>query len=167
MWVSIPRSNPSRSERTYALLVRSARRDVYPFEGRFFRCGARVNEAALRPTPAFPEVPLLIEFAGTDRSGWGHNRSNDIHVLWRYDRRRGLFREVARTKSRGPEWRVDLQAVLERELVAPDLDFAELATEATTRILKVLDRELAELPGDGRVRAMSFLHDEIAARLVA
>jgi hypothetical protein len=86
----------------------------HPFAGVFLRSGAVVDGASLWPTSDYPAIPLLIEFAGSDRSGRGHNRSLDIHVLWRFDGR--AFREVARVKSQGREWVFDFLPIVEREI---------------------------------------------------
>lgn len=164
--IRIPRSAPGRRDRTYAqLILRIPPHPCVPFEGRFFRCGSTVEDGDLHPTPDYPATPLLVEFAGSDRTGRGHNRSNDVHVLWRY--RDGHWIELARTLSQGPEWVFHMRPIVERELVAAPIDYAEIAGRVSNRVLELLDQELNELAGEGRARVMSFLWDQFTARLVA
>jgi hypothetical protein len=162
MRVSIPRTAPRRAERTYALLVLrpSPRRKL--FEGVFLRTGSLVDEAALRPSPHYPEIPLLIEFAGNDGSGRGHNRSRDIHVLWRFIG--GAWEEIARTLSQGSEWFDHLAPIVRRELVRPAVDHVAEARAAAGRLAALIDGELSQLAEEGRERALAFLYDQVAAR---
>lgn len=139
---------------------------MQPFEGRLFRCGMRVAVSDLRPTVDYPEVPLLIEYAGNDASGSGHNRSNDIHLLWRYEA--GAWVQLARVASQGCEWVFDILPIVQRELAAAALpQSVDDAEKVSNLVLGVLDRELLTLAGEGRARALSFLWDQFAARLVA
>ncbi|HEX4138392.1 MAG TPA: hypothetical protein VHY84_27525 [Bryobacteraceae bacterium] len=149
---------------TYAQLIRNVNRHgPIPFDGRFFKTGSRVEESDLRPDPEWPETPLLIEYAGNDRSGRGHRRANDIHVLWKFEHHEWI--EIDRITSQGPEWWHHLQPAVLRELAAPLVNLAELAGKATDRILDMLDRELDVLEDDGRKRVMSFLYDQFTARM--
>lgn len=143
------------------------RASVCAFEGTLQRTGSRVPEASLWPTPEYPETPLLIEYAGHDRSGRGHRRSNDLHVLWRYDPELGIWIELARVWSQGPEWYHHLLPIVLAQLRASCQNDVEIAGKATERVLHVLDRELAVLPIDGRDRAMSFLYDAFTARFMS
>ena len=167
--IRIPRTAESRRARTYAQLVLrvTTLRGRPSFEGIFFRCGAAVEEAALRPTPEYPEIPLLIEYAGNDRTGRGHRRSNDIHILWRWNPARREWDEIARMLSQGPEWLHDLAPVVRRRVASPPRRFVELAGDATARVLATLDGELAVLEDEGRERVMAFLYDQFTARFVA
>jgi hypothetical protein len=164
--VVIPRSNPGRRERTYAQLILSVHRTrLMPFDGTFFRTGAQVDEEALHPTPGYPELPLVIEFAGSTGTGRGHNRSPDVHVLWQYSA--GAWNELARVTSQGPEWIPHMLPIVEQLLVALPANQIEAAAEASERVLCFLDEELERLTDEGRERAMSFLYDRFSARLVA
>jgi hypothetical protein len=166
--VRIPRTCPDRKQLTWALLIARvfprARNSFQIFEGTHLRPGSRVHEADLRPTPDHPETPLLIEYAGNDRTGRGHNRSNDIHVLWKYEINGWV--ELARVTSQGPEWVTHLMPMALKHMRGSIPNDAEIAGKATRRILEVLDRELEGLAADGRERAMSFLYDEFTARLL-
>jgi len=139
------------------------------FEGKFFRTGSRVELADLHPTDEYPLVPLLIEYAGNDRTGRGHRRSNDIHVLWRFDAARSDWDEIARVLSQGPEWVSHLAPIARREMETgqPVIAFVEVAGAVTARVLAVLDSELGNLEAEAAMRVMSFLYDQFTARLMA
>ena len=115
----IPRTCRHRGQLTYAkLLVR-----VYPhramanaFEGKLLKPGALIDEAELRPTLEYPAIPLLLEYAGNDRTGRGHRRSHDIYLLWRYDRAYGGWEELVRCASQGADWIQHLKPVALAEL---------------------------------------------------
>lgn len=172
--VAIPRTCPRRQDLTYArLLLR-----VYPlrtmanaFEGVLLKPGAMVDESALWPSPEYPEIPILLEYAGSDRTGRGHNRSNDVYLLWRYDRARGAWVEIARSVSRGAEWIERIKAVALLELGLPVLpaDPADTASAAgiTDRVLGLLDRELERLCPQDRHLVMNFVYQEFSARAAA
>jgi len=174
--VRIPRTSESRRERTYAQLVLRVTRvnGRADFEGPLFRCGADIDEAALHPTPEYPEIPLLIEFAGQDRAGRLHRRADGyggrqyryLHLLWSWNAKRGDWEEVARIVSEGAEWLHDLAPIVRRLIASPPRRFVEVAGDATARILATLDGELAVLEDEGRERVMAFLYDQFTARFV-
>jgi hypothetical protein len=163
----------SKTERSYALLVLRLGRNraLRNFEGRLFRCGALVEESALWPAPHYPRVPLLIEYAGREsaaanaKPARGHNRARDIRILWRYDRERGEWDELARILSEGSHWYADLAPIVERELVPPDIDHVSEARAAAGRLAALIDTELGALASEGREHALAFLFDEIAGRI--
>jgi hypothetical protein len=162
--IRIPCSN-DRRQATYAQLIRRVNmRGSIPFEGRLLRTGAAIEEADLRPTPEWPETPLLIEYAGNDRSGHGHRRSNDLHILWRFDA--GEWIEIARISSQGPEWHYHLVPIVRREICSAPVNFVEVAGKITELVLALLDHELDGLEDEGRARTMSFLYDKFTARFV-
>jgi hypothetical protein len=154
-----------RAAASYVLLVRRVPRRAAVFPGQFFRAGATIDDSALWPSPAWPANPLLIEFAGSDGTGRGWRRSPDIHILWRYDRERGVFDEIARLRSFGMEWFHNLVPIVEREIRLRPPDHGEEAQRAVERLVAALDRESDELADEGRERALAMLYDEIAARL--
>jgi hypothetical protein len=154
-----------RAPAGYALLVRRLPKRGAIFPGRFFRAGSRVEETELRPSAAWPEIPLLIEFAGNDGAGHGWNRAPDVHILWRYDRGRREFEEIARVRSHGAEWFHHLAPIVDREIRRPDPDHVEEARAASLRLVAALDLELDELADEGQRRALAMLYDQVAARL--
>jgi hypothetical protein len=165
MLIPIPRSG-GRREATYAQLILRIRRSGL-IDGRFFRAGARVEETELWPAPGYPEVPLLLEFAGSDRAGRGHTRSADIHLLWRYDRARREFDEVARVRSHGAEWFHHLEPIVRRHMIRPPVNHAEEARGASARVLAALEGELDRLEDEGRDSAIALLYNQVAARFAA
>lgn len=176
--VRIPRSAASRRAGTWALLIRRisprAGSGIRIFEGTYFKPGEIVSVADLRPTPRYPVTPLLVEYAGTTgldargRPARGHNRALDVRFLWRFDQKRGEFREIARILSEGPEWFGHFEPIVRRELVLPPTNHVQEARMASARVLAALDHELHELDADeARSRVLSFLYDQVTARLVA
>lgn len=171
--VQIPRT-ARRHAKTWTLLIRRISRDGIP-EGTHFRPGAIVEEEDLRPTPEWPAVPLLIEFAGTTgvdaegRAARGHNRSLDVHILWRFGS--GGWFELARSESAGAEWRDHFADLIARELARfradNPLDHVAAARAVTGRICAAIDLELGQLEEEGRRQAVSFLYDQIASRLAS
>jgi hypothetical protein len=166
--VRLPRTSPRGQPRNYAQLILDFNlsltgESVGGFSGKIFKCGSTVDEAELWPTSRYPVTPLLLEYAGSDRSGWGHRRSKDIHILWRYAGG-GKWDEIARTLSEGPEWFTYFAFIVKREMVRPEIDHAGEAREASARLCALIDGELAPLAAEGRARTVSFLYNEIAAR---
>ena len=129
------------------------------------RSGAMVNVSDLWPAPDFPATPLLIEYAGSDRTGWGHRRSNSIHILWRFDAGNKEWVEVARATGKGTEWLSALVPATLAQLGPRDLlkpaDFAE---RASSRVLILLDRELELLALADRGAMLSVLYEKVTAR---
>jgi hypothetical protein len=138
------------------------------FEGLLLKPGATFEEAALWPTSEYPAMPLLLEYAGTDRTGSGHRRSNDIYVLWRYDRGRGCWDELIRATSQGMDWIEQLKAVALQELGRTIAPFdASAAHCVSRRVLGALDHELEMLDADDRLLVMSFVYQEFTSRALA
>lgn len=167
MTVLIPHNAVSRRELTYAKLLRRVHPDrTMPnaFEGTYLKPGSRVEISALRPSDDYPETPLLLELAGSDHTGRGHHRSNQIYILWRF--RRGEWVEVVRTLSKGAEWIPTIRAVALRELGGPPPADPELAAGAVERFLQRLDRELGELSAADRGIALNLFFEQVAARMV-
>jgi hypothetical protein len=172
MPIRLPRTAGRRAGPGYALLVRrlSPNRALRNFEGKLLRAGAFVEESALWPDRHYPLVPLLIEFAGTDglaangKPARGHNRARDIRILWRFDRARAEWDEVARIMSDGSHWYADLAPIVERELVPAAVDCVGEARAAAGRLAALIDGALDQLTEEGREHALAFLYDEVAAR---
>lgn len=167
---TIPRSCSSRRALTFARLLLRVypRRDFNAFEGMLLKPGAVIEESALWPTEEYPRTPLLLEYAGNDCSGRGHNRSNDIYILWRYCRAAGKWNEIARCVSQGAEWMHHMKAIaiaeLGREGVAAD---PRQAATVSGRVLGMLDAELERMDTLERHLVMSFVLQEFSARAVA
>jgi hypothetical protein len=166
--VRIPRSSKSRSSLTYAVLVHR----VYPnrlygdaFEGPVLPPGRLIEQSALWPGPDFPKEPLLLEYAGSDRSGLGHRRSNHTYLLWRYDVARSEWIEIARASAVSLE-RVEIlksAATQHLAIVKPTL---KTSAEAVSRVLCALESELEVLQDGERRGLMGLLYEQFTARLV-
>lgn len=167
MMVRVPRSCPRRAEPCYAKLLCRAAPDAqsgFDFEGTFLRAGGLFPESALWPSPQYPQVPLLLEFAGSDCSGWGHRRSSALYLLWRYQD--GEWREVARTAAESNEWCAVLAPVAAR-LLQQDGRPKPMAVEALAdRIRRLLEAEFDRAGPDDRWKVAAIVHDQLAVRLV-
>lgn len=173
----IPRTSPSRKERTYATLVHHLQESAPWFEGRLISCGKAIDESELWPDDTWPSVPLLIEHAGADHSvdleyrdsGYGRRIRPRIYILWRYESEFRTWKELARTTTVDNEWVESFRALIAVEMrrvpsrVAP----VELATRSFHRCVELLDRELAALDCEARALALGYLYEEITARVAS
>ncbi len=165
--ICIPRSAVSRGAPTYALLLRRVhpyRTNARSFEGTYLKCGSRVERSQLRPDPSYPETPVLLELAGNDRTGWGHNRSSQIHILWRLEDDGWL--EVARTISKGADWVEQLRPLAMREVGGPPAADQKLAFQTANVLVSRLDEDFRNLSNADRQIALSLVYEQIAARMV-
>jgi hypothetical protein len=167
--IRIPRTAESRRELTYARLlcrVHPEREMANAFEGVLLKPGCAVEHAALWPDSRYPEKPLLLEFAGTDHTGRGHNRSNQIHVLWRYEPARGVWVQLARTLSQAADWIPQMKVMALRELGGPPAPDPLIASKAASVFLARLDLEFGELGAGDRHIAMNLVFEQLLARMV-
>ena len=165
--VFLPKSNPSRNSPGFVQILRRVKpwKERHPFEGAIFRCGQVVDVSALWPEPDYPAVPVALEYAGSDGSGRGHNRSPHVYVLWRWDG--GRWAEVVRMASHGADWVATMAHVAAREVGGPPRPDPATAALFARRFLASLDADLGELPPDVQTVALRFLYEQVAARLVA
>jgi hypothetical protein len=169
--VRLPRTAVSRRQKTYAKLIRRVypRREFAAFEGRVFRCGALIDVAELWPDQRYPGAEVghawVLEYAGNDGTGRGHVRSNDIYVLWRYERKRNAFTEIVRSVSQGKDWLDAIRYVAMREIGRVEIRDPLLAENACGRVLAVLDAELEILTREDRGLVMSFVYEQFTARV--
>lgn len=168
--VRLPRT-PNSHGLSYAILIRR----VHPhrtmgdvFEGRRVRPGANLTAAELWPTPDYPEVPLLLEYAASDRSGSGHRRrSHHLYLLWEFLQDANEWRELARANAEALEWIEVLRPAAMRHLKdARRESEAALAEMATARILTVLELELDVLADAERRNFLGMVYEQFTARLV-
>jgi hypothetical protein len=174
----IPRSAPSRRERGYACLIRrvSDNPTAVAFDGKYFRCGAAIDESELSPDEEWPSTPLLLEYAGLDyaaplqrlASGYGGKRRPLVHILWRYERDRREWRELARASSVDNDWVQHFVAIARVEMLRNGRPAApvDIAVRASVRWIEALDRELSQLENEERVIALGLLYEQITARVV-
>jgi hypothetical protein len=169
MTVRIPNSAISRHGFAYAKLlwrVHPDRGTANAFEGPLLKPGALVDSSALWPDGSYPTKPLLLENAGSDATGRGHNRSKQVYILWRYEPERSVWVEVVRTLTEGLEWVSSLVPVALREIGGAPAPDPDLARNVSRFFLSQLDKELGELPAGDRHLTLSLLYEQVAARLV-
>jgi hypothetical protein len=143
----------------------------FGFEGAFFRPGAALTDAELRPTLDYPLTPIALEYMRGPAYGIpGHKRTDSIYILWRYDRENNSWRELGRASSFSWEWAAELRPIAVRALrearggnleVMPDLP------AIAGRIALFLDGELRRLEPPHRKKVLGVLHDQFAARMCA
>lgn len=178
MRIQLPRSSPSRRERGYLCLIRrvSDNPTAIAFDGKHFRCGSAIDDAELWPDEEWPVTPLLLEYAGLDHdaplqrlaSGYGGKRRPAMHVLWRYERDRRGWRQLARASSVDNDWVPHFVAIARLELARDGRRVApvEIATRVSDRWLEALDRELRALDTEERAMVLGFVFEQITARVV-
>jgi hypothetical protein len=137
------------------------------FDGQLLKPGAVIEHSALWPTTEYPPVPLLLEYAGSDHSGRGHNRAKSIYILWRYELVRTEWVEVARAVSDNDDWHTHLVPIAFAEINrgTPPRD-AKYAAAVCGRILGALDSELDRLTIDDRDMVMHFVYEQFTARAI-
>jgi hypothetical protein len=165
--VRLPRTANSQGI-SYAILINricTQRTMGDAFEGRRFRPGATVAERELWPTGDQSETPLLLEYAGSDRSGSGHKRSQHLYLLWQFSSSNHEWREIARASAEGLEWVDALRPIALRHLAAPEADPQLAAANATSRVLMVLESELEVLDSADRRHLLGLLYEQFTARL--
>ncbi len=178
MRVFLPRTSASRRERGYVCLIRRVcdNPTAAAFDGKRFRAGAAIDDSELSPGDEWPSTPLALEYAGLDysaplqrlASGFGGKRRPLIHVLWRYERDRGEWRELARASSVDNEWVAHFIAIARVELVRNGRRAApvDIAARASFRWIEALDRELSQLENEERAIALGLVYEQVTARVV-
>jgi hypothetical protein len=152
--------------------INSTPRSGFAFEGCFFKCGARVEFAELRPSTDYPEIPVLLEHSRGAAVGIpGNRRAPSLYVLWRWKPEIQQFSEMGRATSFSWEWTYDLAPLAMRVLAeargaAPPECEADLPAIAI-EISAFLDKRLAILKPADRERLLGILHDHFAARFCA
>ena len=158
--VRLPRTAARRGAITYCRIVCRVVPDAvwsgYRFEGELARPGS------LFPTTRLPDPALLLECAGNLPGGWGHNRTPTVYILWRYDRKAGVWRELARAQALETDWTVALGPIAQAALNPPRPILVD--TEATAaRVMEQLEREIKPLEFRVRVLVLRAVEDRLAA----
>jgi len=157
------------------LRVDADARNGFGFEGVFFKCGAWVNFAKLRPSAAYPELPVLLEYgvgAAIQHSGTPDLKRPSLYVLWRWKPEIHGFHEIGRASSFSWEWAEELRPLAVRALAearggaATPENAADLVAIART-ITAFTDKRLGILEARDRARLLGILHDYFASRLSA
>lgn len=164
--VRIPRSAKRRGEQCWAKLLRRVNPRLcspLAFEGVLLRCGQDVNEADLWPAPDYPLVPLLLEHAGIADPGWGHKRSRQLYILWRYDR--DAWSEVARASSADAGWVCDLlpaaRRAIDQQGALSEID----CSGAVNLLLTMLDEHLGRRDDRERRQLLDLLYNGVLHRM--
>jgi hypothetical protein len=172
--VRLPASAPRNIREKYLKLLSSVDAEAehaFGFEGKFFRPGTVLTDAELRPTDAFPLMPIVLEFFRGPAYGIpGHRRSDYVYILWRYDDDTNAWRELGRAASCAWEWAVELRPIAVRalrEARGANLEIMPDFPAIAGRIALFLDAELKPLEPLHRIKVLGVLHDAFAARLCA
>lgn len=146
------------------------------FDGKHFRCGIAIDDSELWPDDEYPQTPLLLEYAGLDYeaplerpgSGFGGKRRPLVHLLWRYEKDRREWHELARTSSVDSEWVAHFVAIarIEMERGGRRATPIDIAARASWRWMETLDQELRALNAEERVIALGMVYEQITARVV-
>jgi len=161
-----------RNGQGFARLVKHAERLR---SGPLFRTGQIIEEAQLWPTPDFPLVPLVIEYAGTTKTDdagrpvRGHNRGRDIHVLWQYDRKseERVWVKLCETEVGGSEWERIFRPLIADIIELPELNEEERGWDAANEALAAALEKLVDLPTDKALAiALGRFHDIATAAVV-
>jgi hypothetical protein len=109
---------------------------------------------------------LVLECAGPESAGRGHNRSEVLWILWRWER--GDWRECGRALAIGREWIHILGPLAEHLLTEPvalhevKARCASLAEEIAEMVQNRVRREPIEL----QKQVWQSLYDQIPGRIV-
>lgn len=167
--ITLPCSSPRKARDKFAKLLCRVDPDAqqgFGFEGVFFRPGATVTDAELHPGPEYPEIPILLEYMRGPAYGIaGHQRTDGVYILWRYD---GLWRELGRASSFAWEWALDLRPLALRALREARARQVEIMPDLPAiagRIAGLLEQELRNLEAQHRQKVLGVVHDQLAARL--
>jgi hypothetical protein len=171
--VRLPRSSP-RNCRTFLKLLSNVDPEAstgFGFEGILLHPGSTVSEAELRPSDDYPVNAVVLEYAEIPSTGHrGHNRKDQLYILWRFDRDRNLWIELGRSRSVSWEWALDLRplairALREARILVPEI--MPNVYEIALRISGVLDLELKRLEPSDQRKVLGVLHDQFACRRCA
>jgi len=115
---------------------------------------------------------LIVEFAGADNPGHGHNRhgSDNTVILWRYERSGegvGVFLKLGQVVAPGAMWALLLEPLVRQAMwddaggnpPAPDVDLIR------GRITAMLGAELDLVSDAQRASILTLVHDELAGRI--
>jgi hypothetical protein len=171
--IRFPCSSTRASQRFFGKLLTRVDPDAqngFGFEGTIARPGSIVPWEALWPTPAHPEIPILLECAGNPRPERGHRRhgQEDTYILWRFDPERKEWEEIARSMGESWTWAIDLRQVAIRALEesrGKQIQIFAGLKDVLARMRHSLDVEIQSLPVPDRGRAVAVLHDDFCVRL--
>lgn len=166
--LQLPRSSTRLDKGyTFCKVVTRVRRDkAYQigFEGPIYPPGARV------PIEVFGPRPLVVENAGPDRPGRGHNRMPSRWILWSWDFSHSEWVQLAQTYAISAEWAEVLKEPAIRALTParPELfDVLARGRELAGLGVTYFDQLIAIEESDVQLNAWVALLDIVPGRIVA
>lgn len=141
----------------------------FSFDGILFAPGKTVDLSELRPTRDYPEVPILLECAGTQNPLDGRPSTRHwptLYILWKLDPLKHQWIEVARAQSESWDWAADLRPIAKRLLdeARGGIEVFRGADQVAQRISDLLEKELLALAPLERGRALGILHDQVCSQ---
>ncbi|HLG97102.1 MAG TPA: hypothetical protein VKX49_12385 [Bryobacteraceae bacterium] len=141
----------------------------FSFEGTLLRPGKTVSFEELRPTNEYPEVPIILECAGTQNPQDGRPSTRHwptLYILWQLDPRKLEWKEIARAQSESWDWAADLRPIAKRLLqeARGGIEVFRGADQVARRISDLLEKELLTLAPPDRGRALGILHDQFCSQ---
>lgn len=165
--VRLPRTATRRGAISYLKLLHAVARDAktpFEYEGRYLRPGQRM------PLTELPEGNVILlectEIETTakrsrDLKGW-----ESLYILWRFDRSSKEWTEIARFQGAAGDWATLLKEAARFALGRVSWGIIPKVADVVVRMRDLLDRELGELEDSQQSKALAYLHDEFAARIV-
>lgn len=159
----LPMTSARTTPNTWVKLV--TRVDVHAasgfgFDGKVYPPGAHI------PLDDLPDRALALECAGGIGPGWGHKRRDLLYILWKYDRARREWRDVAQARSINAEWAMALRPIAARELSDPEERALAIDADGVAeRVMHLLDAELEDADLCATESVLAVLHDRLAARV--
>ena len=86
--------------------------------------------------------------------------------MWRFDRGTEQWTEVARFEGAAYDWAALLREAARFALGRVSWSVVPKVADVVARIRELLDRELGELEDEQHAKALAYLHDEFASRIV-
>lgn len=162
----LPRTATRRGAVCFAKLldgVDSQAVDGFGFRGKLYRPGEQI------PLAELGENPVLLECTEAEGSHGDRTRKRweSLYIIWRFDRERGEWVELARAQAHASDWALCLRDAARFALGRVSWSIVPKVGEAATRIRLVLDQVLEGLEPSQRSQTVAILHDEFAARIVA
>ncbi len=162
--VRLPRSATRRDTGTWIKLLERVTDSPggFGFEGKLLRPGETI------PAGQLPEPAVLLECAGTEGRGRGHNRGDVRYIVWRWDRSARDWQELAQCSSVSGDWALALNGVALRALHPDDQVITPFDCEASVdRILSFAESEMHGMQSRLRNRVLERLYGRIAGFIAA
>ena len=164
--IQLPRSS-TRFDRPYAHLKLLTRVRPGPwgasFEGKILAPGALLADRDLGPHP------VVLECVGPQGPGRPGRQREMLWILWRYDRVREEWVELARAQAVASEWTLALKGPALRALnpQPPLIDVLGQARHLADEIMERIDETLLPEGEDLQTMALATVYDQLAGRIAA